>query len=217
MSRRVWAAVVIAAAVIGTLAACGGSGGTGGTPPTTPGSEALGGAPTTPGGPGPVPTTAKAAAKPLTCDQLKNAQLGSPSVRYNGYPDYIPLADGIWSGEDGANVSFRECGIGDLDGDGAADGIGSILLHTNNTTGQFYSLAVWRNVGGQPVFTALKELDDRTPVEKITISGGKATVVYLTRSEGVPLAGLDIRRTAVFKLSGGTLVEQSHTDAPYTP
>jgi hypothetical protein len=214
---RGWLVSAAAAAVIGTVAACGGSGGTGGSVTTPPGAQALGGAPTTPAGvplPTPAPTTAKPAA--LTCTQLKNAHLGSASVKFNGYADYIPLLDGIWNGEDGASVSFGECGIGDLDGDGAADGVGSIKLTTGGT-GQFYSLAVWRNVSGAPVFAALKDMGDRNPIEKITISGGKATVVYLTRTDDVPLAGLNVRRTAVFKLSGATLVELSHTDAPYLP
>jgi hypothetical protein len=211
------AALVVA---LGALAACAGKPDTTGTPPTTPvpvGSGVLGGAPTpSPTAPPGRPPATRAPVKALTCTALKNAHLGSPSVKFNGYPDYIPLADGIWSGEDGASVELQKCGIGDLDGDGARDGIASIMLNTGGT-GRFFSLAVWRNVNGQPVFTALLDLGDRNPVEKIAIAGRMASVVYLTRTPDQPMAALNIRRTAIFTLSGSTLVAVSQTDEPYSP
>lgn len=227
MRLRVWASTAVAVAVVGLFAGCGKSGDDTAAPPAPGGGGvgALGGAPSTSAGAGsPVvavtttkpPVATKPATKALTCDQLRNAKLGSPTVKYNGYNDYIPLADGIWSGEDGVNVSLRECGLGDLDGDGAADGLASIVMNSGGT-GQFYSLAYWRNVSGQPVFTALLDLDDRTPVEKITISGNRATVVILTRTPDLPAAAVNLRRTAIYKVSGAKLVEVSHTDTAYTP
>ena len=48
-------------------------------------------------------------------------------------------------------------------------------------------------------------------------TAGKATVVYLTRTADVPMAGLNLKRTAIFQLSGGALTEVSHTDVSYTP
>ena len=221
---RAWAATAIAVALVGTLSACGGSGSATEAPTSPNGVGALGGAPSAAASTEPVATmaatkpaaTAKPPAKALTCDKLKNARLGSASVRFEDYADFIPLADGIWSGEDGRNVSLRECGLGDLDGDGAVDGLASVVLNSGGT-GQFYYLAAWRNVAGEPAFTAYLALDDRTPVEKITISGGKATVIILTRTPDMPAAALNIRRTAIYQLSGATLVELSHTDAPYTP
>jgi hypothetical protein len=88
---------------------------------------------------------------------------------------------------------------------------------TNGGTGQFYSLAVWRNVKGAPVFIAQYDIGDRNPIEKVTIAGRVATVVYLTRTPEQPMAALNIRRTAIFKLSGGVLTPVSQTDEPYTP
>jgi len=81
-------------------------------------------------------------------------------------------------------------------------------------TGNFYSLAVWRSVAGAPIFTSV---GDRNPVVAITIAGQKATVVYLTRTEDLPPIAVNIKRTVVHKLSGSSLVELSHIDAPYTP
>jgi hypothetical protein len=201
-------------AVLLGLTGCGSDGG--GTPAaTTPpatGTDGLGNAPTTTPPAAPPP----AAVKPLTCDALKNATLGSATVKYNDYHDGIPLSGGTWSGEDGFTVTFRECGIGDLNGDGAADGLASIVRN-NGGTGHFYTLAYWRNDNGSPAFAALAELDDRTPVESIAIAGGKAKVIWLTRTDGFPLAGVNVRRTSVYTPANGTLVEESHTDAPYTP
>jgi len=175
-------------------------------------------APATPSAaPSPATTSKKPVAKGLTCAQLKGAQLGSPTLKYNGYNDSIPLGEGHWSGEDGAEVDLQpQCGVGDLTGDGAADLLGVVSLKTGGT-GTFYTLVVWKNVGAQPVCQALYDLGDRTPVVSITIAGQKAIVVWLTRTDDAPLAQVNLSRTSVFSLSGATLTQLSHTDVPYTP
>ena len=164
-----------------------------------------------------VTKTAATPVKPLTCNELKTASVGSTTVSYNGYHDSIPLGGGVWSGEDGTTVTLdTPCAIGDLNGDGAKDAVG-VVYATMDGTGQFYTLVVWRNSGGHLVFAALKDLDDRNPVQTISISNGRATVVYLTRTDDAPMAEVNIKRTAVFKLSGHTFTELSHTDQPYSP
>jgi hypothetical protein len=204
----------VAVAVLVSLAGCGHATDSSTGPTATPG-QGLGAIPTTaPVTTPPAPT--KAAVPALTCTQIRNAPLGSNALKYNGYVDGIPLSDGTWSGEDGNTVTLTVCATGDLNGDGAVDALGSVRL-TSAGTGQFYTLAVWLNSAGDPLFTALKDLDDRTPVQTISIAGGKATVVYLTRHADEPMAQLSIKRTAIFKLSGSTLTELSHSDAPYTP
>ncbi|SCG57504.1 hypothetical protein GA0070614_2774 [Micromonospora coxensis] len=67
------------------------------------------------------------------------------------------------------------------------------------------------------MFRALADLGDRTPLERISVTDGKATAVWLTRSAGRSLAEVDVRRTSVYRLSGTTLVEVGHTDQPYAP
>jgi hypothetical protein len=164
-----------------------------------------------------VKTSKKPAVPALTCAQLRGAQLGSPTLSYNGYHDSIPLGDGEWSGEDGAHVVLgTPCGIGDLDGDGAADAMGVVTLDMGGS-GHIVTLVVWRNNGGEPDCKALFDLGDRNPVQSIVISGQKATVVWLTRTNDQPMAVLNIRRTSIFKLSGATLTQLSLADVPYTP
>lgn len=219
MRAQAWAVLGATAVAILGLAGCAKPAGSLTGTRATPAQE-LGTVPAVATTPAPAPATTPAPAKPavpsLTCAQLKNATLGSATVKYNGYPDGIPLADGSWSGEDGNTVTLTVCATGDLTGDGAVDGLAALKLDGGGT-GKFYSIGAWRNVAGKPVFAALKDLDDRTPVQSIAIAAGKATVVYLTRNDGEPAAQISIRRTAVFTLSGATLTELSHTDVPYTP
>ncbi|SBT48598.1 hypothetical protein [Micromonospora auratinigra] len=189
------------------------------TPAADPSEDAPDGtpsaAPTTKPVVAPKPAPPKAPA--LTCTQLGGAQLGSAKVPFNGYPDYLPLLDGIWNGEDGATVELQKpCGIGDLDGDGSADAARAVLLRTGGV-GQFWSVAFWHNSAGKPAYRSLVDLGDRNPVTAISVSGQRATVVWLTRSDGKSMAELDIERTSVYQLSGTTVTEVKHTDVPYTP
>ncbi|MEU5949260.1 hypothetical protein ABZ793_27370 [Micromonospora sp. NPDC047465] len=149
----------------------------------------------------------------VTCLELRNTRIGSSRVRYRGYAAPIRLTAGRWADRDGTTVELqRPCAIGDLDGDGAGDAIGVVMLDGGGT-GRFFTLAAWRNVGGEPDYQAQVDLGDRTPVESVSVRDGRATVVYLTRPADGPMAELSIRRTAVYQLRGTTLAELSHTDA----
>ncbi|MEU9509024.1 hypothetical protein AB0D32_22415 [Micromonospora sp. NPDC048170] len=149
----------------------------------------------------------------LTCLELGNTRVGSRKVRYRKYAAPIRLTDGRWSDRDGTTVELqRPCAVGDLDGDGAGDAIGVVVLDGGGT-GRFFTLAAWRNVRGEPDYQAQVDLGDRTPVESVSVRDGRATVVYLTRPADGPMAELSIRRTAVYQLRGTTLAELSHTDA----
>jgi hypothetical protein len=224
---RVTTLAVIGACVLAGASACGTSKGVNGSgtlgrpqmvaassnAPSSPSAPSTGASNTTPATTKTTtPPAAPAAA--LTCAQTKFGNVGSKTISYNGYHDSIPLGGGVWSGEDGNTVTLQpQCGIGDLDGDGAADAIGVIMLNGGGT-GQFYSLVVWRNVNHKPVFWAFTDLSDRTPVASISISGGVATVVYYTRTDDAPMVELNIKRTATYKLSGHKLTETGHSDVP---
>lgn len=191
--------------------------GSGAASPTAGGSPSAVATTAPPLSPVPSASSKKPVVPGLTCAQLKGAQLGSTTLSYNGYHDSIPLGDGHWSGEDGAEVDVQpQCAAGDLTGDGAADLLGVVSLRTGGT-GTFYTLVVWKDVAGEPVCQALYDLGDRDPVVSISIALHRATVVWLTRTADAPLAAVNLKRTSVLQLSGQTMIELTHADVPYTP
>jgi hypothetical protein len=223
--KRGLGGLLLAGVMVLSLAGCGGGSdgpsgsGSVGDAPAASGTSAPADAGTTPA-PAPAATTppAPAAPAPLTCGQLATAAVGSASI---GLADYdagaVVLAGGRYTDSTGRLVALQPpCGIGDLNGDGAADAIGAVKISSGGT-GQFWTLVAWANNAGNPQLTASKALGDRNPVTDITVAGQRATVVYLTRTPDVPMAGVNLKRTAIYQLSGGSLTEVSHTDVPYTP
>ena len=229
--RRAYALVVSAGviAVAAALAGCAKPAGTSGAGSLggVPASSTAGGATSPPAAthttPPATPATHASTPPPvpaLTCGQLRSAAVGSTTVSYNGYHDGIPLGGlGVWSGEDGNTVTLQpQCGIGDLDGDGARDAVGVVAL-TSGGSGDFYTLVVWHNDHGNPVCVAVADFpdgNDRTPVQSIAIAHRIATVVYLTRTADAPMIQLNIKRTATYTLSVGHFTETGHTDQPYS-
>lgn len=177
------------------------------------------GTPTAP--PSPKPSgTAAGGAKALTCEQLRNASLDGGGLEGYGISG-AALSAGRWEGADGVVIELQpQCAIGDITGDSAPDAVGALKISTGGT-GKFYTLVTWRNDGGTPVPAAAAELGDRTPVVSIDFpSGGtprQVTVVYRTRGDDDPAAVVTLTRTAVYEVSGPTMVELHHSDAPYTP
>jgi hypothetical protein len=148
----------------------------------------------------------------LSCVRLRDARVGSGKVRYQKYATPLRLTSGSWSGQDGATVELQQpCAIGDLDGDGAGDAVGAVVLDKARTE-RFFTLAAWRNVKGQPEYLAQADLGDRTPVQSISVHNGRVTVVYLTRTANSPMTKLNLRRTAIYQRKGALLVKLSHTD-----
>ncbi|MBO4206115.1 hypothetical protein [Micromonospora echinofusca] len=152
----------------------------------------------------------------LTCDQVAEAELGSTKVRYNNYPDPIPLSEGRWAGEDGVVVALQPpCAIGDLTGDGAADAVRAVMLDGGGT-GKFWGVVLWRNVKGAPAYVGTVDIGDRTPIEEITIGAGQAQVVYLTRPDDASMVELVIKRTGTYRLIDGKLEEIGYVDEPHS-
>jgi hypothetical protein len=219
--------LVLAGLLVLSLAGCGGggdspasgSGTVGDAPPATASAGTEGGTATPAPGPTTTDTTGHAAGNPLACTQLATAQVGSAAKPLADFaPGPVTLAAGRFTGSDGTVVELQsQCATGDLNGDGVGDAL-SVVKITSTGTGRFYTLVAWTsNNSGVPQLAASKALGDRNPVTDISIAAGKATVVYLTRTADVPLAGLNLKRTAIFQLSGGALTEVSHTDVSYTP
>jgi hypothetical protein len=215
--------------VVTLLVLCGLAGCGGGDPSGTDGTGTLGDAPAsasattsstgvpTAAAP-PSDTTGHSAGNPLSCRQLPGALVGTAAIPLADYdPGTVQLSGGRFDGPGGLVELQEPCGIGDLNRDGVFDAIGVVKI-TAGGTGRFYTLVAWlSDNSGVPQLAASKALGDRNPVETITIASNQATVVYLTRTPEVPLAGLNLRRTAIFGLTDTGLTELSHVDAPYTP
>jgi hypothetical protein len=219
--------LVLAGLLVLSLGGCGGGGdtpasgsGTVGDAPPASTAGADGGTATTPApGPTTTDTTGHAAGNPLACTQLATAQVATVAKPLADFaPGPVTLTAGRFTASDGTLVELQsQCAIGDLNGDGVGDAL-SVVKISSGGTGRFYTLVAWTsNNSGIPQLAASTALGDRNPVTDISIAGGKATVVYLTRTADVPMAGLNLKRTAIFQLSGGTLTEVSHTDVSYTP
>jgi hypothetical protein len=216
------ALVVAGVVALGVLAGCGGSatpadGGPDGEGVMGTAGSTAASATATPS-PVPSPSSSDSAGESLTCSQLASARVGSAAIPLADYePVAVQLSAGRYNGADGAAVELQDpCGIGDLDGDGAADAMASVKI-SRGIAGQFHVLVAWTNDGGAPVLAATAPLGDRNWVESIEIVDGEATVVYYTRTPEAPMAMVNIKRTAIYRLTDAGLVEESHTDVPYTP
>jgi hypothetical protein len=219
VGRRVVGTAWVALALVttGSLAACHGSGAGPAPAPTTSAATAgaiLTGAPVLTSAP---PATTAAAITSLTCAQLSEAPVTTAAVKLPDYPfDSINLTGGRWSAEDGTEILLQSpCGLGDILGDAGLDAVGVVTISTGGT-GRFYELVAWRDANGTPVLAATTALGDRNPVLSISIAAGKITVLYLTRTDSAPMAVLDLKRTAIYTVSGTTLLQLSHSDVPYS-
>jgi hypothetical protein len=224
MKRRI---AVVALVVLGALAGCGGKapapdagdpGGEGelGTATAAPTEVTTPPAPVTTT---PSDTTDHPAGNPLACSQLPTARVGSASVPLADYgPGSVSLSAGAYDSPDGRHIRLGdECAIGDLNRDGVFDALSFVRIDFGGT-GIFYTLVAWTsNNSGTPQLAASTPLGDRNGVDTITIAGNVATVVYYTRTDDVPMAGVNIRRTATFELRSSGLVETGHTDEPCGP
>lgn len=197
------------------------SGGPSGKPSTAPSRPGDVDKPGSPGAPGKEPAGPGGDGShvpPLTCEQLQNAQLQGGSVTLPYGAQGAALTDGRTE-IDGVLTELQpQCAIGDVTGDSAHDAVGVVKISSGGT-GKFYALVVWRNQGGTAVPAAALELGDRTPVQSVSVDSAsrRATVVYLTRGDDDPMVIVTITRTAVFRVAEPTLIEESHTDTPYTP
>ena len=204
--------------LVGTAVGCGGTspgpdaGGAGevGTPPTTAGAATTTDAPVPTPGPSVVPAG---------CPRLRDLLVGTPEIPLADYePERVQLAGGHYRSARGAIELQDPCAFGDLDGDGSADAVGAVQINGGGT-GFFYTVVVWRGAGANALTLATSlALGDRNPVKQFsTASDGTLTVVYLTRTNDVSMAELNVKRTARYHLTAAGLVEASHTDEPYNP
>jgi len=213
INGRFAAAVAIMGLALAPLAGCSKGGG-----PTTPMTidETTEPTATATSEPTPDSSTPPPAAMPPGCIDASNGAVGNATVHYQDFDTPLPLNGGSYTNVAGTTVSMRTCAVGDLDGDGANEALAALEYSTYGTDQQLWTLVAWHVSGDAPIFVGLLELGDRTGVQSIAISGGAATVVWLTRGPTDTAPALTIRRTSVVKLTGTALAEASHTDEAYS-
>ncbi|WP_412540342.1 hypothetical protein R8Z50_31715 [Longispora sp. K20-0274] len=213
--------VLLLAVATVTLTGC-----DGGDPPAPAASTAVSASPPAPPTPAASASASTAASKAapagtptVTCAEVRTARVRGSKPPYSDFGEAgVPLVDGAWSGPGGLTLAAQApCATGNLDPHGGISTLATIMSSTTGTTGRFWGLMLCKKESGAPVCTVTLILNDREPVQSVSVGGQKATVVYLTRTPDVPPAGLNRKRTAVYQFGNNTLLELSHTDEAYTP
>jgi hypothetical protein len=164
------------------------------------------------------PPAAAAAAAP-TCAEVKEGIVRGLVDPYYAYgTDGAPLTEGIFGGEDGLTLAVQApCVTGVLGGEIGNVTVATIMSSIVDTTGRYWAVMLCRKPADRAECAVQFILDDRDPIESVSVSGGKLTLVYLTRPTEGASAAVAIRRSAVYKVNGSILQEESRVDTPYTP
>jgi hypothetical protein len=167
--------------------------------------------------PTPSPTPSSAAVP--TCAELKTASVRGLIDPYYAFGDAgALLTDGMHSDKDGLVLALQQpCASGDLGPDIGAVTVGTIMNSVTGTTGRFWNVMLCTTASPRARCMVHIAMNDRDPIESVSFTGNKMTLVYLTRPDDAGSAVVSIRRTATYAAEGTVLKEQSHTDAPYTP
>lgn len=121
----------------------------------------------------------------------------------------VPLSNGTWADPDGGSTFTLHPthAIGDLDGDGQADGV-AIVVESSGGTGSFYYLFALTHRDGRLVQAGEPEwLGDRTKIERLSIErGGVLTVRYITHGDDDPACCPTMKITDRYRVRDGKLV-----------
>ena len=121
----------------------------------------------------------------------------------------VPLVNGKWTDPEGGSTFTLHPthAIGDLNGDGEADGV-AVLVEATGGTGTFYYLFAIVNREGQPVQAGEPEwLGDRTVIQRLTIDRkGIISVRYVTHGDDDPACCPTMKIEDRYRVDGGKLI-----------
>jgi hypothetical protein len=165
------------------------------------------------------PSPAVPVAKAPTCAEVKEGMVTGLVDPYYAYgKDGAPLTEGIFGGEDGLTLAVQApCATGVLGGEIGNVTVGTIMSSIADTTGRYWAVMLCRKPADRAACVVQFILDDRDPIESVAVADGKLKLVYLTRPADGAAASVAVRRTAIYKVNGAILQEESRTDTPYTP
>lgn len=151
------------------------------------------------------------------CAAVSGARVFGAEAPYSDHPEGLQLTAGRWTAGGEKLVAGRPCTTGRLENLDATATLTTLTWSTDGTTGSWWALALCAPGKSGTQCTVQDVLDDREPIQSVTITGGDAVVVYLTRTADVPAAGVNIRRTATYHYHVHSLVQTGYHDEPYTP
>jgi hypothetical protein len=209
MSDRRLPVIAAAALAAGLLAACS-------HPAAAPHSAPSG--TTSSAQPSPATTSATPVAAAPTCTEIRGATVTGLIDPYYGFGDAgATLTDGQYAGDGGLVLAVQQpCATGDLGGEIGTVTVGTIMNSVTGTTGRIWNVMLCGKPKGQVRCVVHFALDDRDPIESVSVSGQQLTLMYLTRPDGGDPTVDTIRRTAIYAADGSILKERSHTDTPYS-
>jgi hypothetical protein len=121
----------------------------------------------------------------------------------------VPLANGKWTDPDGGSTFTLHPthAIGDLNGDGDADGV-AILVESSGGTGSFYYMFAILNHNGTPVQLGEPEwLGDRTVIQRLSIDRqGIISIRYITHGDNDPSCCPTMKIEDRYRVEQGKLV-----------
>lgn len=133
------------------------------------------------------------------------------------YDEPVTLTDGVYAGEPfvagGAsrptvNLQPNATAVGDLNGDGMADGV-AVLVENSGGSGSFVYLAALLAEKDAPATGVTLLLGDRVRVESVAIVNGQIEVVAATFADNDPQCCPSLRTHFVYGLEQGALLELS--------
>jgi hypothetical protein len=148
------------------------------------------------------------------CTAARAAKVSGAETPYAKHAAGLQLVRGRWASGDELVRAQKPCATGKLNGLGATATVSTLVWSTRGSTGRWWAIALCVPGKQPPACVVQDVLDDREPIKSVYLSDGQATVVYMTRTSHLPDAGIDGKRTAIYRYDGHGLTQSSYVDEP---
>lgn len=154
-------------------------------------------------------TSPPAFAAGLTTAQLNNVTLDAPDWEGDGVHQ-LKFTSSEYATKSG-NGRILKTAVGDLDGDGLADG--AVVYYENyGGSGAFVRMAVFICKDGKPVQVGMRSLGDRSDTKNLTIKNKVLVLDIMTHRPNDSAPDPTKRKVVNFKLKQGKLVGPEQVD-----